>query len=200
MYLVSAMLKRYEDQERQIQDLPLLRWSCDQALFSIQTSLDELIGNFPSRPVAWLMRLLVFPLGRRYRPVSDELGHQVASTLLSPSTVRDRLTAGVYINDDTDQTIGRIEHAFQLIVGAETVEKRLAKARRDGQISGRDDAALLIEAIKAGILSSSDAEMLKLAEAARRDVIQVDDFPADYWRHEAPQPHRSQSQSRSDTP
>ena len=200
MYLVSAMLKRYEDQERQIQDLPLLRWSCDQALFSIQTSLDELIGNFPSRPVSWLMRLLVFPLGRRYRPASDQLGHQVASTLLSPSTVRDRLTAGVYINDDTDQTIGRIEHAFQLIVGAETVEKRLAKARRDGQISGRDDAALLIEAIKAGILSSSDAEMLKLAEAARRDVIQVDDFPADYWRHEAPQPQRSQSQSRSNTP
>jgi len=196
MYLISAMLKRYEDQERQIQDLPLLRWSCDQALFSIQSSLDELIGNFPSRPVSWLMRLLVFPLGRRYRPATDQLGHQVASILLSPSTVRDRLTAGVYINDDTAQTIGRIEHAFQLIVGAETVEKRLAKARRDGQISGRDDATLLIEAIKAGVLSSSDAEMLKLAEAARRDVIQVDDFPADYWRHEAPQPQISQSQSR----
>lgn len=195
MYLVSAILKHYEDQERQIQDLPLLRWSCDQALFKIQTSLDELIGNFPNRWASSLLRLLVFPLGRRYRPASDRLGHQVASILLSPSTVRDRLTAGVYINEDTDQAIGRIEHAFQLIVGAETVEKRLAKARREGQVSGHDDATLLIEAIKAGILSSSDAEMLKLAAAARRDVIQVDDFPADYWRGAAPQ-----IQSRSETP
>jgi acyl-CoA dehydrogenase len=160
----------------------------------MQTSLDELIRNFPNRAVAWLLHVLVFPLGRRYRPASDRLGHQVASILLAPSAVRDRLTSGVYINDDPDQAIGRIEHAFQLIAGAETVEKRIAKARRDGKIRGHDEASLLVEAIKAGIVSASDAEMLKLAEAARRDVIQVDDFPADYWQDQGPQ-----SDSRSNT-
>jgi acyl-CoA dehydrogenase len=195
MYLVSAMLKRYEDQERQLQDLPLLRWACDEALFTIQASLDVLIANFPSRPVAALLRLLVFPLGRRYRQASDRLGHQVATTLLSPSNTRDRLTAGVYVNEDTEQAIGRIEHAFQVVAGAETVEKRLARARRDGQVHADDEATLLVEAIRAGILSPSDAEMLKLAQATRRDVIQVDDFPADYWRHQGPGPqNRSEQQ------
>ena len=61
-----------------------------------------------------------------------------------------------------------------------------------------------------GEILASNHEMLKLAEAARRDVIQVDDFPADYWRHQVPQPQSSQvqnsqvqssqPQSRSNTP
>ena len=181
MYLVSAMLKRFEDQGRQVTDLPLLRWSCDEALFSLQQSLDELIRNFPSRPVAWLMRLLVFPLGRRFNRASDRLGHQVASLILSPSAVRDRLTVGVYTNDEPEQAIGRIECALRQVVEAEDIEKRLAAARRSGLVQGANDTEMQDAAVKAGILSTHDVELLRQADAARRDAIQVDDFPQDYW-------------------
>ena len=183
LYLVSAMLKHFEDQGRQNTDLPLLCWASDEALYKAQKNLDELMRNFPNRPIAWLMRLLVFPFGRCYRPASDGLGHRVATLLLSPSSTRDRLTEGVFISEHNNQAIGRLEAAFRDVVGVETVEARLAKARRSGQIQATDDADLMVEAIKAGIVSSSDAEMMKLAEAARRDVIQVDDFPQDYWCH-----------------
>jgi acyl-CoA dehydrogenase len=181
MYLVSAMLKRFEDQGRQVTDLPLLRWACDEALYTLQQSLDELMRNFPSRPVAWLMRLLVFPLGRHYCPASDRLGHHVAGLILSPSAVRDRLTQGVYTNDEPDQGIGRIESALRAIVAAEDVEKRLAAARRSGLVQGANEAELQEAAIKAGILSESEFELLRKADEARRDAIQVDDFPQDYW-------------------
>ena len=181
LYLVSAMLKRFEDQGRQHADLPLLHWSCAEALYHAQQSLDELIRNFPNRPVAWLMRLLVFPLGRRFTRASDHLGHQVAELLLSPSQVRDRLTAGVYTNDDADQAIGRIECALRLVTESEDIEKRLAKARRSGQLKGKDDSALRREAVEAGIVSRDELVLLQQAESACRDVIQVDDFPQDYW-------------------
>jgi len=181
LYLVSTMLKRFEDQGRQQADLPLLRWSCTESLYHLQQSLDGLIRNFPSRPVAWLMRLLVFPLGRHYTRASDRLGHQVAALLLSPSAVRDRLTAGVYTNDEPEQAIGRIESALRQVIEAEEIEKRLATARRSGLVKGDDDAALQREAVKAGILSEVDLEVLQRAESACRDVIQVDDFPQDYW-------------------
>ncbi len=189
LYLVSAMLKRFEDEGRQIADLPLLRWACDEALYKAQQNLDGLIRNFPNRPLAWIVRWLVFPLGCRFRPASDRSGHQVATLLLSPSSVRDRLTAGIYLNDQPDQTIGRLEDALQAVVGAETVEVRIARARRSGQIKASDKAGLMIEAIKAGIVSSSDVEMLKLAEAKRREVIQVDDFPPNYWHSDHGVPH-----------
>jgi len=181
LYLVSAMLKRFEDQGRQHADLPLLHWSCTEGLYHAQQSLDELIRNFPSRPVAWLMRLLVFPLGRRYTRASDHLGHQVAELLLSPSLVRDRLTAGVYTNDEPDQAIGRIECALRQVTETEDIEKRLTKARRSGQVKGKDDSELRREAVKAGIVSKEELELLQQAESACRDVIQVDDFPQDYW-------------------
>ena len=181
MYLVSAMLKRFEDQGRQAADLPLLRWASDEALYVMQQGLDELIRNFPNRPVAWLMRLLVFPLGRRYSHASDRLGHQAATAILSPSAVRDRLTLGVYTNEEPEQAIGRIECAFLRVVEAEDVEKRLATARRSGLVQGANDIELQDEALKAGILSATDVELLRQADDARRDAIQVDDFPQDYW-------------------
>ena len=181
MYLVSAMLKHFEDQGRQVGDLPLLRWSCDEALFSMQQSLDGLIRNFPNRPIAWLMRLLVFPLGRRYSRASDRLGQQIAALILSPSAVRDRLTAGVYTNDEPEQAIGRIECALRQVVEAEDIEKRLAAARRSSLIQGANETELQDEAVKAGILSTDELELLRQADAARRDVIQVDDFNQNYW-------------------
>ena len=41
------------------------------ALYTIQTRLDEVLKNLPARPVAWLLRLIAFPLGRHRRPPSD---------------------------------------------------------------------------------------------------------------------------------
>jgi acyl-CoA dehydrogenase len=137
--------------------------------------------NFPSRPIAWLLRLLVFPLGRHYSHASDQLGHQVAISILSPSAVRDRLTLGVYTNDEPDQAIGRIECALRAVVEAEDVEQRLAAARRSGLVQGANDIALQDEAVKAGILSADEVALLRKADDARRDAIQVDDFPQDYW-------------------
>ena len=43
------------------------------ALYTIQTRLDEVLKNLPARPVAWLLRLIAFPLGRHRRPPSDRL-------------------------------------------------------------------------------------------------------------------------------
>ena len=63
LYLVSAALKQFEDRGRPAADLPLLRWSCETSLRSVQESFDGLFRNLPSRPAAWLLRRLVFPTG-----------------------------------------------------------------------------------------------------------------------------------------
>lgn len=184
LYLASASLKRYADQGRLVDDLPLLCWSCEQALVKIQTALDEVIDNFPNRPLSWLLRLVVFPLGRCYRPPSDALGHHVAAVLLNPSAARDRLTDGVYTTQDTDQAIGRIDRALELVVQADVVEKRLNEARRSGLLSGRDNEAIIGQAVAAGVINDAEADLYQQAAAARRDVITVDDFPPDYWQQE----------------
>jgi acyl-CoA dehydrogenase len=65
LYIASSMLKRYEDEGRPVADQPLLAWAFHECVWRMQMALDGVIRNFPVRPVAWLLRALVFPFGRR---------------------------------------------------------------------------------------------------------------------------------------
>ncbi|MCG8544424.1 MAG: acyl-CoA dehydrogenase, partial [Alphaproteobacteria bacterium] len=59
MYLMACALMRFEHDGRPEADEPLLHWCCQSSLYAIQQSLDEILVNFPSRPVAWILRRFV---------------------------------------------------------------------------------------------------------------------------------------------
>ncbi|HEY0179023.1 MAG TPA: acyl-CoA dehydrogenase, partial [Dokdonella sp.] len=84
LYIASAMLKRYQDQEQPVTDQPLLAWAFHDRVYQMQVALDGVLRNFPVRPVAWVLRALVFPFGRREVPPSDRLGRRVAAILTAP--------------------------------------------------------------------------------------------------------------------
>src|ERR1700722_8193460 len=93
LYLSSAALKRWNDEGRLDDDLPLLEWCMEASLATIETRFDEIIANFPVRPVAWLLRLFIQPLGPRRRGPSDRVTDACAALITNPSAARDRLTA-----------------------------------------------------------------------------------------------------------
>src|SRR5687767_6917664 len=62
LYLVSAMLKRYEDQGRIQEDMPLIRWAVRDALYQAQQAIDGILSNFPVKPLATILRWTIFPL------------------------------------------------------------------------------------------------------------------------------------------
>ena len=182
LYLASAALKRYEDDGRPLEDVALLQWSCEDALFRIQEQFFALLANFPNRPVAWLLRALAFPLGRSYRAPGDTLGHRVAQVLLAPSSARDRLTAGMFTSRDPEEAIGRIEDAFVKVCALEAIEAKLQKAIRSGELAKGDEETMLENAAARGVLDNAEVKQYRDAVAARRDVIQVDAYPRDFWQ------------------
>ena len=188
LYLASAALKRFEDQGRPPEDVPLLQWACEESLSTIQDRLDAVLRNFPNRAVAGLLRLLVFPTGRYFRRPDDRLSHRVASLLLEPSAARDRLTVGIYVPKDASQAVGRLDATLVKVVAAEAVEKTLRAAIQAGTLTASDEATLLRDAVERGVIGKKDADTIREATAARGEAIQVDDFPPDYWRHEAEPP------------
>ena len=97
LYLCSATLKQFTDDGRPSEDLPLVHWAIQDALYKIQEAFAGVIQNFPNFLVRVLLRTLIFPMGRRLSPPSDRLGHEVATLLMQPGPVRDRLTAGIYL-------------------------------------------------------------------------------------------------------
>jgi acyl-CoA dehydrogenase len=182
LYLVSAVIKQFEDRGRPAEELPLVEWACAESFRVIESAFAEFFRNFPNRPVAWLLRLAAFPLGIRPAGPSDRLGHRVAALLMEPSAVRDRLSAGIFVPTEMDEPLGRLDDALRKVVAAEDVEKKVREALRNKTIAGRDEALALAAAVEAGVISAAEAELVISANDARREVIRVDDFPAGYWR------------------
>ena len=182
LYLASAALKRYEDDGRPADDVALLHWSCEDTLFRIQEQFFSLLANFPNRPVAWLLHVLAFPLGRSYHAPSDALGHRVAQVLLVPSSARDRLTAGMFMSRNTEEAIGRIEDAFLKVSALEAIEGKLQAAVRAGELAKGDEETMLENAAARGVLDNAEVTQYRDTLAARRDVIQVDAYPRDFWQ------------------
>jgi acyl-CoA dehydrogenase len=194
MYLASALLKRFEDQHRPPEDVPLMRWACDDALYQTQEALEGLLSNFPQRWMGWLLRRLVFPLGRAYTPPDDRLGHAVAELLLSPSAARDRLTAGLYVPRDMNEPLGRLDAALDKVDRAEVAEKKLQGAVKSGRLTAAPPDELLERAVSEGIIVAMEAELIKQANALRKEVIQVDAFDPAYLQRSA-LPKRAQAKS-----
>jgi acyl-CoA dehydrogenase len=188
LYLCSATLKRYEDGECPRDELPLLHWALQDALFRLQTAFTGLAENFPGRIARLLLRLTAFPAGAPHVPPSDELGHRVASILLEPSAVRDRLTSGVYIPQDPDEPIAQLEQALRAAIGVEGVYARIYAAAREGRISGRTPDELAARAKEEGVIQCTELQALARAKALRRAVIMVDDFPPDFGKEDTVEP------------
>jgi acyl-CoA dehydrogenase len=187
LYLCSAALKRYEDSGRQRAELPLLDWSIQDALYRILSAFAGLIENFPNRAAALILSMVVFPLGRHFSPPSDELGHQVASLLLEPSAVRDRLTAGVYIPSNPEDPIAQLEHALRAAIGVEAVYARVYAAAKQERIAGKTPDELVARAQEQGVITREEADAVARSKALRRAVIMVDDFPVDFGKESSGQ-------------
>lgn len=176
LYIASAMLKRYEDTGRPEADRPLLAWAFHECMWRTQMALDGAIRNFPVKPVAWLLRALVFPFGRREVPPSDRLGRRVAAIITAPGEARDRLTEWVYLAPTANNTIGRMNALLPDVIAAEPVERKFGKAQKAGQFKSHDYNGQLAEALQAGVITAPEHDLLKRVRDGVAEFIAVDDF------------------------
>ncbi len=168
LYLLAAVLKRYEDEGRQRADRAIVDYLMVQGEERICAAFDGVLRNLPARAAALLVRLVAFPFGIAHRAPSDRLADKVAETLLTPSSQRDRLTPGLYLGEGRDDHPMRdLEETFQLAFEAAPVEKTMREA-------GLRDA---VEARERGIIGEDEAGLLTRAREAAARVIAVDAFP-----------------------
>ncbi len=178
LYLGTAVLKHYEDAQQPPADLPLVEWACRYSLFRIQQALDGILRNYPVWGLGTVLRGIVFPLGRRHRPPDDRLGQEVAKLLLLPSDTRDRLTAGIYLGQQEDDSLGKLEDALHKVLAARPIRRRLSKG---GEAPDpRMDYGLWVEGLlKDEVITREESEILLAAQRATLNVIAVDDFAAE---------------------
>jgi acyl-CoA dehydrogenase len=179
LYLLSAVLKRYEDEGRVREDAPLIDAIAKDHLFAIEQSFAAVFANFPNPLLSWLMGVLVFPLGRHQRPASDRETYRFARSVMRPGAFRDRLTIGTYVTMDPKDVTGVLEDALIKVTRAEEVEAKFVRAIKKGVVERRLDRDAITDAVDAKVLTESEAAILRLADQATDRVIKVDDFDPD---------------------
>jgi acyl-CoA dehydrogenase len=168
LYLLSAALKRWEDEGRKEADFPLLAWCMETGFTTIDMRFADIFANMPNRFVAWILRLISQPYGARHRVPPDALTKRCAQILLEPSETRDRLTAGLYLGKD-DEALARLERAFALTTENEPIARKL----RDAHIHDWRAAK------KSGLITDIESERMAAQQEAVAKVVAVDDFAAD---------------------
>jgi acyl-CoA dehydrogenase len=165
LYLLSAALKRWQDEGQQNEDFAALEWCMASGFRTIENRFAEILANLPNRFVGVILKFLIQPFGARVLGPSDRVVHACAQLVLEPSTARDRLTPDLSHVED-DGGLARLEKAFRLVTGAEDVARKMHAARlHDWK-----------EAVAKGVITQGEAGGIAAAQEAVAKVIKVDDF------------------------
>ena len=176
LYMLSAVLKRYDDDGRPEGDNAIVELAAQNGLYRFQEAISGVIDNFPTVAMRPVMRAVVFPLGRRFKPAPDALGKAVAKHVLEPGVARDRLTRHIFISKDVNDPTGLLEVTLEKVIAAEPAEKKLEKAIRDGVVKRYHGLDWFGEAVKKGVISDAEAAQLREVETLVARVIAVDHF------------------------
>jgi acyl-CoA dehydrogenase len=177
MYLASMVLKHHENQGRRQDDLPLVEWACRSLLYQAQEQLHSFLRNFPNRQLALFMRLCIFPRGLAYSPPSDRLGHAIGELVMNPGGTRDRLSADIYKTAGPHNPLGQLQEALLLTGAAEPLEKRIrVDGVKTGRVTALDLPGQITQSLSLGIISESEAALLRDYDAKVQNIINVDDF------------------------
>jgi acyl-CoA dehydrogenase len=180
LYLGSCAVKQFEDDGRPSAEEPLMHWAALRAAAECEDALLATLDNLPGA-LAWLVRLVAFPLGRTQHMPPDELEARIAEGVHSSLELRARLTRHMYLPPTESAGLGSLDHGLALLQRTAPTVARLRAAVTAGQLAkgGEDDVAEA--AVRRGIISQSEREALAAARELQRDLVQVDSFaPPEY--------------------
>ena len=181
MYLASMVLKHYENQGRPEEDLPLVEWACRTLLYKAQEQLHSFLRNFPNRFLAGVHALLHLPA----RPdLSRAAGsarprHRRADAAHEHAARPPDAPASIARSSPATRS-GMLQEALVLADAAEPLEKRVrVEGVKTGRVTALDLPGQIQQALAAGILSETEAAMLRDYDRRVMEIIHVDDFTTD---------------------
>ncbi|WP_281967045.1 acyl-CoA dehydrogenase [Roseovarius nanhaiticus] len=166
MYILSAALKRWEDEGRKEADLPVLNYAAEAGFQRIQTALDDVIVNLPARWAAWLLRGITWP-GRREKGPDDRLVAACSDLIYAPSPTRSRIT-GEIAHGCNHPGISLLNQCYAKVNEMAPAMKRLREARKTPE-----------EGRAAGLITDAELHEIGAMQDLVARVIAVDDFGPD---------------------
>lgn len=185
LFILTSVLKRFEDEGRPAEDLPFVHWAAQDALARAGAAWRSLLANHPNRGAALFLKLVGTPFGLNTPEPNDRCAAAVAGLIQVHGSARDRLVAGSWTARVEVDPIAATIAAFDLYPQVEAIERRLKDAIRSGRIARAPQNLTLLadwaaEAQSKGLIDAQERELIGRFAVYADQAIQVDDFPADF--------------------
>ncbi len=191
MYIGTSVLRRFKAEGSRKEDLPFVHFALNHALYECQKAFDGIFANIKVPGLTWFFRGVIKPwsnLNSLAGEPYDAHTHKIASLILSDTDQRQRLTEGIFVPNDPNQQLARLERAFHAVKQAEAVEDKIRAAIKAKKMQRIKGPKAIAAALEAGVITKSESEALAQAELLRLDAIQVDDFSQEeYLTHSSHQ-------------
>ena len=174
LFAATAVVRRYKLGGEEETERPLAAQAMVASMATAQLQLRHLLENNAPRWLHAIVRGVAFPFGWPFLAETDQAELQAAQALVVPSTVRDRLTAGIFWSGNRRDALSRLENALARINAITPLAEKLHSGERVGLIHGADLEEKLASAEAARLFAASDAQLLREADALRREVMAMD--------------------------
>ncbi len=189
LYLTTMVLKHWNETDHVADEDALLHYSCHFLLNRAEQAFHEVLENLPNRPLAWALRAIVMPTGRRWSTPSDDWTRRVATAISTASPLRAKLCSNTWDTWEEGQQDNPLYHYQRLLANygrAEPLYGKVNRAYAKGELPMQalhpEDKIRAAE--KAGVLSAEEARFMLEFEAEVLEMLTVDDFPFDELAHD----------------
>ena len=149
------------------------QWALQFSYAKAQAALIGFIREYPIRPLAWIMKVIVAPLGQTYHYPKDHLEAKLAFAMTKNYEYRERIKQMIFLSHNPQEPIDRIEQALQQFYQLENVYAKVPDIRKH---KFHEVEQWLDSQVKAKVITAADKKAILAAEAARYDALQVDEF------------------------
>jgi acyl-CoA dehydrogenase len=179
MYLMISVLKKFQNEGKNINEEKTIKYILDDLLFEIQKSFDEIFRNLFTNPISKLITLpfaILFKLNPFSHGSKDILEKEIVSNYCQSGFLKDQLTSGIYLPDEKDEILGRLENALKLYESSLKSRENIKLAIKQNKLPKLPIKSLLDKALHQNIITKDEFDQLYKSEDALFDSILVDDY------------------------
>lgn len=184
MYIATCVLKKFDENGRKKSEIPLVKHALKEQFQKAQIAIDGLYQNL----FGGFGKILVWPFAMWSRfnafdcPANDALGHAVVKNFIKNGELRDELTDGIFVSDDKNDNLGRIENALRLQEKSEVAREKIKSAIRVKTLPRKPLEDLIEVAKEKNVITLAEKHSLQDAQIAVLDAMQVDEYSLEEYK------------------
>ena len=176
LFIACSVLKYHDSSTSSEESIAHAEYAVRRSLHTAQQALGAFCRNFTLPWLGRLLQLLCLPPGSGVAPPSDNQVRRLGDLIMQPNPVRRSLAEFVYVSQDPEDAVGRLQTTYRLLLQVDKAWQAFARARDKGDVKADSLQEALREAADKGIISEADIEQLAAYDVRRYDCVLTDNF------------------------